>query len=149
MISTIELYRAIREQLESLFPNTIIQQKDIKNIIRPSFYIQYIGKNFTKQAQTIFEDRIAFNIIYFAEKEESLELLEVEETITRAFNAPLIVPDDKYIVKVEKDSIQSNLNEEDYYINLTVDFVLSQTMTEEEAGEDMEDVDLTVENVAQ
>jgi len=149
MISTIEIYKAIREQLESLFPNTIIQQKDIKNIIRPSFYIQYIGKNFTKQAQTIFEDRIAFNIIYFAEKEELLELLEVEETITRAFNAPLIVPDDKYIVKVEKDSIQSNLNEEDYYINLTVDFVLSQTMTEEEAGEDMEDVDLTVENVAQ
>ena len=82
-------------------------------------------------------------------KEELLELLEVEETITRAFNAPLIVPDDKYIVKVEKDSIQSNLNEEDYYINLTVDFVLSQTMTEEETGEDMEDVDLTVENVAQ
>lgn len=149
MISTIEIYRAIREQLESLFPNIIIQQKDIKNIIRPSFYIQYIGKNFTKQAQTIFEDRISFNIIYFAEKEELLELLEVEETITRAFNAPLIVPDDKYIVKVEKDSIQSNLNEEDYYINLTVDFVLSQTMTEEETGEDMEDVDLTVENVAQ
>lgn len=149
MISTIEIYKAIREQLESLFPNTIIQQKDIKNIIRPSFYIQYIGKNFTKQAQTIFEDRISFNIIYFAEKEELLELLEVEETITRAFNAPLIVPDDKYIVKVEKDSIQSNLNEEDYYINLTVDFVLSQTMTEEETGEDMEDVDLTVENVAQ
>ena len=149
MISTIEIYKAIREQLESLFPNTIIQQKDIKNIIRPSFYIQYIGKNFTKQAQTIFEDRISFNIIYFAKKEELLELLEVEETITRAFNAPLIVPDDKYIVKVEKDSIQSNLNEEDYYINLTVDFVLSQTMTEEETGEDMEDVDLTVENVAQ
>ena len=149
MISTIEIYKAIREQLESLFPNTIIQQKDIKNIIRPSFYIQYIGKNFTKQAQTIFEDRISFNIIYFAEKEELLELLEVEETITRAFNAPLIVPDDKYIVKVEKDSIQSNLNEEDYDIKLTVDFVLSQTMTEEETGEDMEDVDLTVENVAQ
>lgn len=149
MISTIEIYKAIREQLESLFPNTIIQQKDIKNIIRPSFYIQYIGKNFTKQAQTIFEDRISFNIIYFAKKEELLELLEVEETITRAFNAPLIVPDDKYIVKVEKDSIQSNLNEEDYYINLTIDFVLSQTMTEEETGEDMEDVDLTVENVAQ
>lgn len=149
MISTIEIYKAIREQLESLFPNIIIQQKDIKNIIRPSFYIQYIGKNFTKQAQTIFEDRISFNIIYFAEKEELLELLEVEETITRAFNTPLIVPDDKYIVKVEKDSIQSNLNEEDYYINLTVDFVLSQTMTEEETGEDMEDVDLTVENVAQ
>lgn len=146
MISTIELYKAIRERLEETFPNVLIQQKDIKNITRPSFYIQYVGKNLEKIAVELYEDRISFNIIYFSKKEELLELLEIEETFIRAFNKPLIVPDDKYIIEVEKDALQSNLNEEDYFLNITIDFVLSQRMSEDEAGEDIEDIDLTVEN---
>ena len=79
MIGTIELYKAIRERLEIFFPEVNVQQKDIKNIERPCFYIQYVGKNFQKTAQEFFEDRISFNIIYFSEKRELLELLEVEE----------------------------------------------------------------------
>jgi hypothetical protein len=146
MISTIELYKAIRERLEETFPNVLIQQKDIKNITRPSFYIQYVGKNLEKIAVELYEDRISFNIIYFSKKEELLELLEIEEAFIRAFNKPLIVPDDKYIIEVEKDALQSNLNEEDYFLNMTIDFVLSQRMSEDEAGEDIEDIDLTVEN---
>lgn len=146
MISTIEIYRAIRERLEATFPNIIVQQKDIKNITRPSFYIQYIGKNFEQQAVEYYEDRISFNIIYFSEKEELLELLEIEETFTRAFNKPLFIADDKSIVEVQKDALQSNLNEEDYFLNLTVDFVLSQRMSEDETGEDIENIDMTVEN---
>lgn len=146
MISTIELYKAIRERLEETFPNVLIQQKDIKNITRPSFYIQYVGKNLEKIAVEFYEDRISFNIIYFSKKEELLELLEIEETFIKAFNKPLIVPDDKYIIEVEKDALQSNLNEEDYFLNITIDFVLSQRMSEDETGEDIEDIDLTVEN---
>lgn len=146
MISTIELYKAIRERLEKTFPNVLIQQKDIKNITRPSFYIQYVGKNLEKVAVELYEDRISFNIIYFSKKEELLELLEIEEAFTKAFNKPLIVPDDKYIIEVEKDALQSNLNEEDYFLNITIDFVLSQRMSEDETGEDIEDIDLTVEN---
>lgn len=164
MISTIELYKAIRERLEETFPNVLIQQKDIKNITRPSFYIQYVGKNLEKIAVELYEDRISFNIIYFSEKEELLELLEIEEAFVRAFNKPLIIPDDKcvpqdenslfpslrhsgdkYIIEVEKDALQSNLNEEDYFLNLTIDFVLSQRMSEDESGEDIEDIDLTYE----
>ena len=146
MISTIEIYKAIRDHLENLFPNILIQQKDIKNITRPSFYIQYIGKNFEKQAQIYFEDRFSFNIVYFSEKEELLELLEIEEAITRSFNKPFYIPDDKYIVKVEKNAIQSNLNEEDYFLNITIDFVLMQTIQDDESGDDIEYIDMTVEN---
>ena len=50
MIGTIEIYKAIRKRLEQTFPNVLVEQKDIKNIKRPSFYIQYVGKNFEKQA---------------------------------------------------------------------------------------------------
>ena len=64
MISTIELYEAIRERLESTFPNITVQQKDIKNILRPSLYIQYVGKNLEKTAKEYFSDKISFNIIY-------------------------------------------------------------------------------------
>lgn len=146
MFSTIELYRAIRERLTESFPNVLIQQKDIKNITRPSFYIQYVGKNIDKQAQEYFEDRISFNIIYFAENESLLELLEVEETFTMAFNTPLTVADDTNIVEVEKESIQSNLNEEDYYLNLTIDFVLMQREIKAETGDDMEYIGVEIDN---
>ena len=146
MFSTIELYRAIRERLTESFPNVLIQQKDIKNITRPSFYIQYVGKNIDKQAQEYFEDRISFNIIYFAQNESLLELLEVEETFTMAFNTPLTVADDTNIVEVEKESIQSNLNEEDYYLNLTIDFVLMQREIKAETGDDMEYIGVEIDN---
>ena len=146
MFSTIELYKAIRERLTESFPNVLIQQKDIKNITRPSFYIQYVGKNIDKQAQEYFEDRISFNIIYFAQNESLLELLEVEETFTMAFNTPLTVADDTNIVEVEKESIQSNLNEEDYYLNLTIDFVLMQREIKAETGDDMEYIGVEIDN---
>ena len=146
MFSTIELYRAIRERLESAFPKILVQQKDIKNITRPSFYIQYVGKNFEKIALDYSEDRISFNIVYFAQKESILELLEVEETCINAFNTPLTVADNTNIVEVEKDSIQSNLNEEDYYINLTIDFVLTQKTIHVETGEDMEYIGIEIKN---
>ncbi len=146
MISTIELYKAIRKHLESLFPNVKVQQKDIKNIERPSFYIQYVGKNVSTLAQNLYEDRISFNIIYFAKKDELLELLEIEETFIKSFNTPLSIPDDKYIIEVEKNSIQSNLNEEDYYLNFVVDFILSQREIVTETGENIENISLIVEN---
>ena len=146
MFSTIELYRAIRERLESAFPNITVQQKDIKNITRPSFYIQYIGKNFDKQAQEYFEDRISFNVIYFAQNESLLELLEVEETFTMAFNTPLLVADNTNIVQVEKDALQSDLNEDDYYISFTIDFILTQRQINEETGADMEHVGVEIDN---
>lgn len=148
MIGTIEIYKAIRKRLEQTFPNVLIEQKDIKNIKRPSFYIQYVGKSFDKQAVEIYEDRISFNIVYFSEAEKLLELLEIEEAFISAFNAPLTIKDDKYIVQVEKDSIQDNLNEEDYYINFTIDFVLMQRKIEEETGETMENVGVAVSDGA-
>lgn len=144
MISTIELYEAIRERLESTFPNITVQQKDIKNIMRPSLYIQYVGKNLEKTAKEYFSDKISFNIIYFSKEEQILELLEVEEAITKAFNAPLIIRDDKSIVEVEKDALQSNLNEEDYFLNATMDFTLTQRMSEDETGEEMEEIDFVL-----
>ena len=146
MFSTIELYKAIRERLESAFPKILIQQKDIKNITRPSFYIQYVGKSFDKQAQEYFEDRISFNIVYFATNESLLELLEIEEAFTNAFDAPLRVADGENIVEVEKDAIQSNLNEEDYYLNLTIDFILTQRSIKLETGDDMEHIGLKIDN---
>ncbi len=146
MFSTIELYSAIRGRLETAFPNILVQQKDIKNITRPSFYIQYVGKNFDRIAQNYSEDRISFNIIYFAQNESLLELLEIEEAFTIAFNTPLMVADGENIAEVQKDSIQSNLNEDDYYINLTIDFVLTQGETIVETGDDMEYIGLKIDN---
>lgn len=146
--STIEIYRAIRERLESAFPNILCQQKDIKNITRPSFYIQYIGKNFEKIASEYSEDRISYNIVYFAKNERLLELLEIEETFINAFDEPLQVADDRNIIEVDKNSIESNLNEEDYYINFTIDFSLTQRqiLTDSAEIQNMEYIGIKFEN---
>lgn len=146
MISTIELYKATKERLEESFPNITVQQKDIKNIERPSFYIQYVGKSLDKQAVEYWEDRISFNIVYFAKEFKLLELLEVEETFTRAFKAPLIIPDGKYIIEVEKNSLNSNLNEVDYILSVTIDFALMQRMSDDETGENIEKIGVEVTN---
>jgi hypothetical protein len=146
MISTIELYRAIRERLETTFPNVLVQQKDIKNIQRPSFYIQYVGKNLDKQALEYWEDRISFNIVYFSQREELLELLEVEEKFIRAFKDALLIKDDTKVIEVKKDALNANLNEEDYFINLTIDFVLMQRMSDDEDGDEMEEIGVSIQN---
>lgn len=144
MIGTIELYKAIRERLETFFPEVNVQQKDIKNIERPCFYIQYVGKNFQKTAQEFFEDRISFNIIYFSEKCEFLELLQIEEALLKAFKDPLKILDDTKFIFIEKDAISANPNEEDYYINLTIDFVLMQRMSDDEEGYNIEQIGVVV-----
>ena len=146
MISTIELYKAIRERLEKTFPNVLVQQKDIKNIQRPSFYIQYVGKNLDKQALEYWEDRISFNIVYFSQREELLELLEVEENFIRAFKDALLIKDDTKVIEVKKDALNANLNEEDYFINLTIDFVLMQRMSDDEDGDEMEEIGVSIQN---
>ncbi|MBO5869609.1 MAG: hypothetical protein J6Q89_02550 [Clostridia bacterium] len=146
MISTIELYKAIRERLEKTFPNVLVQQKDIKNIQRPSFYIQYVGKNLDKQALEYWEDRISFNIVYFSQREELLELLEVEENFIRAFKDALLIKDDTKVIEVKKDALNVNLNEEDYFINLTIDFVLMQRMSDDEDGDEMEEIGVSIQN---
>lgn len=145
MISVIELYKAIRERLEEKFPNITVQQKDIKNIVHPSFYIQYVGKNLDKQAQIFHEDRISFNIVYFSEKESLLELLEIEEAFILAFNAPLIIQDNTKVIEIEKDALQSNLNEEDYFLSITLDFVLMQTMSDEKSIEELDENEIMSE----
>ena len=47
-------------------------------------------------------------------------------------------------MEVEKDALQSNLNEEDYFLNATMDFTLTQRMSEDETGEEMEEIDFVV-----
>jgi len=73
-----------------------------------------------------------------------LELLEVEEVFLKAFKDPLKILDDTKFIFVEKDAINANLNEEDYYINLTIDFVLMQRMSDDEEGYNIEQIGVVV-----
>ena len=130
MISVIEVYAALREKLEALFPNITVQQKDIKNITRPSFYIQYIGKSFYRNASEFFEDNFSFNIVYFAQNESLLELLEVEETLTQNLSEPLLIIDNNKTVFAEIDNLKITPEENDYYLTAVIDFKLTQHLTE-------------------
>lgn len=128
MITVIDLYRNIKTCLENAFPNITVQTKDIKNPIVPCFYIKVISETSTLSAVEYETNRISFDVIYFAQNDELLELLEVEKQLKTLFTKPLQVKklDKEDITFVEIDNINFNLNEEDYVLNCTIDIGLLQ-----------------------
>lgn len=149
MIGTIEIYAGFRLALEKKFPTILVQTKDIKNVVRPSFYIQYIAKNTNQSAQSYKTDVYAFNIVYFSKKEELLELLEIEEALESLFKVPLKVLDGETYVFLELGALNFTRNEDDYILNCGVDIEFTQYFEnenrfgEEINTENMEDIEIT------
>ena len=89
MIETTDIYRSIRNLLKENFPNITIQEKDKKTPNSPCFYIKYITGKTTQDASEIENTDCSFEIIYFAENEELLELLEIETKLKEILKKPL------------------------------------------------------------
>lgn len=87
MITTADIYVAIKHRLETVFNN--IQIKDIKNITAPCFYIQYVNSGDNEVANETTQCRVSYNVVYFAENRELAELLAKEEILKTNFKKPL------------------------------------------------------------
>ena len=89
MITTANVYVAIKQRLELLFNN--VEIKDIKTITKPCFYIECTGSNNKTVANETMQSQMTFNVVYFAENNELSELLAKEIILKVNFIKPLKV----------------------------------------------------------
>lgn len=120
-INTINIYNAINEKLTALFPTKTVQIKDIKNITRPCFYVRFITDSSRKQGKIEHSEQ-SFEIIYFAEENKLLELLEVKEKLKDFLTNPFAVENKE----VEPIDLTITINEDDYYLQASFDFEIEQ-----------------------
>ena len=130
-ITTIKIYRALRTLLESYFPDKTVQIKDKKNIVRPSFYLKFINEERTKTAPLIEEITNTFELVYFAEENELLELLQTKNSLNELADENLAIATNGQKTKyVGIASIESSLNEDEYYLQSTISITFAQTLTD-------------------
>ena len=120
-INTINIYSALTEKLTALFPEKTVQIKDIKNITRPCFYVRFITES-TKKQSKIEHSEQSFEIIYFAEENKLLELLQVKETLNDFLSCPFAVENKQ----IEPLDVTITTNEDDYYLQASFDFEIEQ-----------------------
>ena len=120
-INTIKIYKSITEKLTALFPEKTVQIKNIKNIERPCFYTRFITEKTTKHAK-IENSQQSFEIIYFAEENKLLELLQIKETLNDFVSCPIAVENKE----IEPLDVTITTNEDDYYLQVSFDFEIEQ-----------------------
>ena len=126
MITTQNIYKAIRVKLSSGISSVTVQIKDIKNPNPPCFYIQYVSSNENESANDLINTVTSFAIYYFSDKKTLLDLLEKEESLRKLFKKPLKVEfangqntESRFL---NIDNINTSLNETDYILTMTLDF---------------------------
>ena len=133
MIETTDIYRSIRNLLKENFPNITIQEKDKKTPNSPCFYIKYITGKTTQDASEIENTDCSFEIIYFAENEELLELLEIETKLNEILKKPSHIEltntneSEKQNQYQEINVYSIALNEQDYVLSCIVSLEITQT----------------------
>jgi len=125
MISTQNIYKAIRTRLNTAFPSITVQTKDIKNPLPPCFYIQYVSSNEKEVANDTINTIASFAIYYFATSKTLLDLLQKEQGLKHAFKKPLKV-DFANGQNTESRFLNCDcsidIEETDYILTMTIDF---------------------------
>lgn len=89
MIDSAEIYRALKESIQTTFPNISILTKYIKTPTPPCFYISSVADNSLKTATDFFTSKHIFSVIYYAEEVEHEELLVIKDELKRVFLSPI------------------------------------------------------------
>jgi len=130
--TTTKLYKALRDELTAIFPNKTVQIKDVKNIVKPSFYLRYVTG--VKSGRTLKESTESFEVIYFAEKFALLELLQIKETLESLLDEP--IPCENKFIEISEMTI--NLNEEEYYLQASFDIEITEKINKSDSTDLMQ-----------
>ena len=131
MITTANIYSAIRQKLENNFSQTI-QIKDIKNPVEPCFCIEYIGSNDSISANDTLLTNYTFNIVYFSEAKTLIDLVTIESQLKTLFKNPLKVlysensEDKKQFLEI--DGIDVDIDETDYILEFELTYKFNQNL---------------------
>lgn len=124
MITISNINKAIVERLKKY---GCVITKDIKNPNPPCWYISFIANNKTEIANQTYQVRYSFNINYFSDVENLLDLTKSETLLKQAFQKPLKVEyqneDNETLIKfIRISSYEVDFNEEDYILNCVINF---------------------------
>lgn len=130
--TTIKIYKAIRDKLVSLFPNKTVQIKDIKNLSKPCFYLRYVTGR--KSGKVIRKSIESFEVIYFAQDFEPLELLQIKGSLEDLLNET--IPCENKFIEIAEMTV--NLNEDEYYIQANFDIEITEKINKADNTETMQ-----------
>lgn len=91
MITTQNIYRAIKQRLNSDFSDITNQIKDLKNPARPCFYVEFVESHDRIVANDTIQTTCSFNIVYYSDKKTLLDLTKVEKDLHKSLKKPLKV----------------------------------------------------------
>lgn len=129
MIETTDIYRTLKELLESNF-DIKVQIKDKKTPVPPCFYIEFVTEKQTQTATEFESNKCSFDLVYFSKDETLLDLLIVKKKLGKLLGKPLkitLLDDDKTVQYQEIDDVECNLNEEDYVLNAVITLDINQS----------------------
>lgn len=152
MIDSIDIYRALSDLLKANF--TIgVETKDIKNPKPPCFYIKPVSDSFSQTATNYGTTAYSYSIIYFSGAETLEDLLTVKELLKKVIQKkPLRVisyDDNECINDLEINSLDFNLDEDDYILTAILNLDLTQRL-EVESDDDveiMENMELNINSI--
>ena len=127
-MSESSIIKAITLILDAKYPNSKVSNRDIKNVHRPCFYVNFISENSSKIADLVTQDIVSFDVIYFAETSHSgyLDLLSKKKYLKSILNNP-IKTEKGYITVSELDF---NINNQDYVLNTVFDVIVSSEIAD-------------------
>ena len=130
MITSDNIYRAIKTRLKEFFKPKDLQIKDIKNIEAPCLYVQYVNSSDNEVANDTISTKCLFNVVYFASVEALTNLLEVETRLKKAFKKALPVEyvnaNGEKVRKFIKPEVDSDPDENDYIFSMSLNFEFLQ-----------------------
>jgi hypothetical protein len=129
MIETTDIYRTLKELLETNFDITV-QIKDKKTPVPPCFYIEFVAEKESQTATEFNNNQCSFDLVYFSKEETLLDLLTVKKKLQKLLKKPLkitLLDDNKTVQYQEIDDVEYNLNEEDYVLNCIISLNINQS----------------------
>lgn len=131
MITTQNIYKAIKTRLTTLIPSINCQIKDIKNISAPCLYIEPVQSSLNLVADNTYKSIEIFNVVYFSKAETLLDLTVVEKQLIQAFIKPLKVIYGNSQQKFLTPEISTDIDENEYVFSLVLNFDFLQESDDE------------------
>ena len=146
MIDVTDALRAIKEVLQLNFPDISVENSDLKNPLRPSFYINVVNQINNRQDSGFIRNLYSFDVIYFGSSQYKgyLDLMEKQAALSNIFINPLVTQKDDRTLYFDVSQLNFNPNTDDYVLNTLFDIEYIQLIDNpfdiNDNNEDMEEL---------
>jgi len=132
MIDVTDAFRAIREMLKDNFPTLNLENADLKNPKRPSFYINLVNQIDNRQDSEFIRTIFSFDLIYFAESTYKgyADLMGKQSALSRIFLKPLTTKKYNKTIYLDVSQINFNPNTTDYVLNAVFNIEIIQLISD-------------------